>query len=66
MGGPGIMLITPPHVHISVLVLFKAGLFPIITVGEPGVHGMVVAGMQGAGVGTPNAAAVAAATVGLL
>jgi hypothetical protein len=35
---------------------------PIITVGEPGVHGAVVTGIHGAGVGvnTPLAAAVAA------
>jgi hypothetical protein len=31
---------------------------------EPGVHGEVVAGTHGAGVGVPIAAAVAAATVG--
>src|SRR5215467_12011483 len=37
---------------------------PIITVADPGVHG-VVTGMQGIGVSTPSAAAVAAATVGL-
>jgi hypothetical protein len=34
------------------------------TVGEPGIHGAVVIGMQGMGVNTPSAAAVAAATVG--
>ena len=33
-------------------------------VGDPGVHGAVVAGMQGMGVNTPRAAAVAEATVG--
>ena len=37
---------------------------PINTVGEPGVHGAAVAGTQGAGVGTPAAAVVAAATAG--
>jgi hypothetical protein len=35
------------------------------TVGEPGTHGAVVAGMHGMGVKTPRAAAVAEATVGL-
>ena len=34
------------------------------TVGAPGTHGEVVFGMQGMGVSTPSAAAVAAATVG--
>ena len=36
----------------------------IITVGEPGVQGDVVAGTHGCGVKTPSAAAVAAATCG--
>ena len=44
--------------------LSRAGKPPFVTVGEPGVHGATVAGMQGMGVRTPNAAAVAAATVG--
>jgi hypothetical protein len=39
-------------------------MFAIRTVGEPGIHGAVVTGMQGIGVSTPIAAAVAAATVG--
>jgi len=45
-------------------VLFSAGIPPTRIVGEPGTHGAVT-GMQGIGVNTPNAAAVAAATVGL-
>jgi len=45
--------------------LLSAGKFPINTVGEPGTHGAVVTGTQGIGVNTPNAAAVALATVGL-
>jgi predicted DNA repair protein MutK len=49
---------------MQVEVLFKAGMAPIMTVAEPGVHGAVT-GMQGMGVRTPRAAAVAAATVGL-
>jgi hypothetical protein len=44
--------------------LFKAGNLAIITVAEPGVHGPGVTGVQGIGVKTPNAAAVAAATAG--
>lgn len=45
-------------------VLSMAGIFPYMTVGTPGVHG-VVTGTHGIGVRTPRAAAVAAATVGL-
>jgi hypothetical protein len=40
-------------------------MLPIITVGEPGVQGAVVAGTHGMGVNTPIAADVAEATVGL-
>jgi hypothetical protein len=39
---------------------------PIFTVIPPGVQGVGVTGTQGIGVSTPNAAAVAAATSGLL
>ncbi len=35
------------------------------TVGDPGAHGAAQAGMQGWGVSTPKAAAVAEATAGL-
>jgi hypothetical protein len=35
------------------------------TVGEPGAHGAGITGIQGIGVNTPEAAAVADATVGL-
>jgi hypothetical protein len=45
--------------------LFNAGKVPTITVGDPGTHGAAVTGMQGIGVSTPRAAAVAAATIGL-
>lgn len=45
-------------------VLFKAGILRKVTVDEPGVHG-VVTGIQGVGVSTPLAAAVAEAVVGL-
>lgn len=47
------------------LELFNAGFPQTSTVGEPGVHGAAHAGTHGIGVRTPNAAAVAAATVGL-
>jgi hypothetical protein len=55
---------TPPHVHINWQLLVKAGNWPIFTVGEPGVQGLAVAGIQGAGVKAPSLAAVAAATTG--
>jgi|SRR4051812_15391947 hypothetical protein len=44
-------------------VLFSAGMPPMRQVGEPGTHG-IVTGIQGIGVSTPRAAAVAEATVG--
>jgi hypothetical protein len=50
---------------MQVQVLFSAGMLPIMVVAAPGVHGEVVTGMQGMGVNTPRAAAVAEATVGL-
>jgi hypothetical protein len=58
------MVMTPAQEHMHVLVLFRAGILPIMTVGDPGVQG-VVTGTHGIGVSTPSAAAVAAATVGL-
>ena len=59
------MVITPPHMHMHVEVLLRAGMLALITVGDPGAQGAVVAGIHGMGVNTPKAAAVAAATVGL-
>jgi hypothetical protein len=56
--------IIPPHIHISLELLLSPGIPPTRTVGEPGIHGAAVTGMQGIGVNTPSAAAVAAATVG--
>ena len=53
---------TPPQVHMQVHVLFRAGMPPIVVVAAPGVQGLVVTGMQGIGVNTPRAAAVAEAT----
>ena len=57
-------LITPPHMHASVETSSSAGMFANITVAAPGAQGAVVLGMQGIGVRTPRAAAVAAATWG--
>src|SRR5471032_3469604 len=51
--------------HISLEALLSAGRLPSRTVGEPGIHGALVMGMQGMGTSTPMAAAVAAATTGL-
>lgn len=58
-------LIIPPHEHMHFEESFSAGNPPTSTVGEPGTHGAAMAGIQGIGVSTPIAAAVAAATVGL-
>jgi hypothetical protein len=54
----------PPQAHINVQVLLIVGFIPMVTVGEPGVQGADVTGMQGWGVKTPCAAEVAAATCG--
>jgi len=63
---PGLLkAITPPQLHMHLETLSSAGIFAISTVGAPGTQGAAVAGMQGMGVSTPSAAAVAAATVGL-
>jgi hypothetical protein len=51
--------------QLKVELLFSAGMPPTNTVGAPGDQGEAVAGMQGCGVKTPEAAAVAAATMGL-
>ena len=58
------MLITPAQLHMHFDVLSNIGMPPSSTVGAPGTHGARVAGMQGIGVNTPSAAAVADATVG--
>jgi hypothetical protein len=50
---------------MHLLVLLRVGIFANKTVGAPGTQGAAVAGIQGIGVNTPIAAAVAAATVGL-
>lgn len=62
---PGVLkLMTPPQLHMHFDTLSSAGMLAISTVAAPGTHGELVAGMQGMGVRTPIAAAVAAATVG--
>jgi hypothetical protein len=48
-----------------VQLLFNAGILAINEVAEPGTQGATVFGIQGIGVSTPKAAAVAAATIGL-
>ena len=58
--------ITPPQLHITLDVESSAGILPMSTVGEPGVHGAAVAGTQGMGVSTPSAAAVAVITTGFV
>ncbi len=66
MTWPGkVIEISPAHMHMSMSSSTRAGNPPTVTVGEPGAQGAAVAGMQGWGVSTPNAAAVAAATCGL-
>jgi len=53
------MEMTPPHAHMQIDVLSRAGMLPNITVNAPGVHGAGITGMHGIGVSTPSAAAVA-------
>src|ERR1700730_9373238 len=65
VNSPGVTkLITPAHMHMLVETLSRVGILPSITVAAPGTQGLVVMGMQGMGVRTPMAAAVAAATIG--
>ena len=54
----------PPQIQFSLDELFNAGILAIFTVALPGDQGAGVTGMQGIGVNTPKAAAVAAATIG--
>jgi hypothetical protein len=58
-------VITPAQEHINVESLLSVGMLPMKTVGLPTIQGDIVMGIQGIGVSTPNAAAVAAATIGL-
>ncbi|CDI02003.1 conserved hypothetical protein [Candidatus Competibacter denitrificans Run_A_D11] len=69
MSWPGIMIVMQPgkpKVQASTEVLFNTGILPNITVGEPTIHGAGVKGVQGTGVGTPIAAAVAETNAGLV
>lgn len=62
---PGLVIvITPPHMHMAVHAEWSAGCPLTVTIVAPGVHGLLVAGTHGAGVSTPIAAEVAAATTG--
>src|SRR6516225_9623207 len=66
VNSPGVVnVMTPAQMHISWEVLSSVGILPSSTVGAPGTQGAGVFGMQGMGVKTPRAAAVADATVGL-
>jgi hypothetical protein len=56
--------IFPPQVHIHLALLMSAGIFMTFTC-PPGLHGAAITGIQGIGVSTPIAAAVAEATCGL-
>ena len=58
---------TPAHMHIRTLMSSSAGTPSRFTGSAiaPGTQGLVVMGTQGAGVGVPSAAAVAAMTAGL-
>src|SRR5579859_6574700 len=55
----------PAHAHWQVASSSKAGT-PETSTGSGGSHGSAVAGTQGAGVNTPEAAEVAAITAGLV
>lgn len=57
---------TPPHAQKHVDVAVTAGTPSTATDAEPGAHGPVGTGRQAAGVRTPSAAVVAAATAGLV
>ena len=53
----------PPQLHMHLQLSIRAGKLLIMGF-PPGVHGATITGMQGMGVSTPAAAAVAEATVG--
>ncbi len=58
-------VMTPPQMHISCETLSSVGKLPAERSAHPATQGAGVFGMQGIGVKTPMAAAVAAATVGV-
>jgi hypothetical protein len=55
-----------PHSHFSFAEEVKIGEIPTITFGFSDIQGSGVTGIQGTGVGTPKAAAVAAINSGLM
>lgn len=57
-------LITPPYAHAHLALLSNAGIRATSTLGDGGTHGAGSTGVQGIGVRTPSAAAVADATAG--
>src|SRR3954467_3549417 len=59
------MVMTPPHEHMHVEPAVSAGTPPICVSAAPGAHGPETSGTHGAGVSTPSAADVAAATAGV-
>lgn len=61
--GLDVTVMTPPHVHVHFESVVAMGMFARRT-RETEIHGVPVTGVQGIGVSTPNAAVVAAATVG--
>jgi hypothetical protein len=60
-----VILITPPQAQLQTAVSGNAGKLFIWTFDAPGFQGLSITGIQGIGVKTPNAAAVAVATAGL-
>lgn len=58
------MLITPAKAQFNLQVLLSAGIPRTSTVVDPGTQGAGNVGVQGMGVNTPRAAAVADATAG--
>lgn len=60
------MLIIPPYAHIHISPVWSTGAIPAVTVGFVEIHGDGITGMQGIGVSTPKAAAVAVATAGFV
>ncbi len=59
------MLMEPAYEHISLQSCVRQGFPPIMMVGFVGIHVPAGTGVQGWGVRTPSAAAVADATAGL-
>ena len=57
-------LMTPPQLHMHFDASVAAGMPMTVCVVEPGAQGAAVTGIQGCGVNTPAAAAVADATCG--